>query len=75
MRARGLGKAIAQHNGLDHSRSSCHQLAALMMALTDFAEWFDYTDSYLSLGAQDPAVALCVEELRALHFFSRGDAD
>jgi len=46
-----------------------------MMALTDFAEWFDYTDSYLSLGAQDPAVALCVEELRALHSFSRGDAD
>src|SRR5712691_10546742 len=68
-----LGKAIAQLSGLDHSRTACHQLSALMMALTDFKEWFDYADFYISLGEQDTVVALCVEELRALHLLSRGD--
>jgi hypothetical protein len=73
--ARSLGKAIAQLSGLDHSRTSCHQLAALMIALTDFQEWFDYADFYISLGEQDAAVALCVEELRVLRLLSIGDAD
>ena len=73
--AQVLGKAIAQLGGLDHSRTSCHQLAALMMALTDFQKWFDYADFYISLGEQDTVVALCVEELRGLHLLSRGDVD
>ena len=73
--ARALGKAIAQLSGLDRSRTSCYQLAALMMALTDFQEWYDYADFYVSLGEQEPAVALCVEELRTLHLLSREDAD
>jgi hypothetical protein len=71
--ARVLGKALAQLGGLEYSRTACHQLSALMMALTDFKEWFDYADFYISLGEQDPAVALCVEELRALHLLSSED--
>jgi hypothetical protein len=73
--ARALGKAIAQLSGLDHSRTFCHQLAALMMALTDFQEWYDYADFYISLGANDPAESTCLEELRALQLLSRGDKD
>ena len=73
--ARVLGKAIAQLGGLEHSRTGCHQLAALMMALTDFQEWYDYADFYISLGEQHPSVALCVEELQICISFSREDAD
>jgi hypothetical protein len=73
--ARVLGKVIAQLSGLDRSRTSCHQLAALMMALTDFQAWYDYADFYLSLRANDPAEATCLEELRALHRLSTGDED
>src|SRR4030095_3860339 len=70
--ARVLGKALAQLAALEHSRTSCHQLAALMMALTDFQEWYNYGNFYISLGEQDPTVALCREELRALHLLSIG---
>jgi hypothetical protein len=73
--ARVLGKAIAQLSRLDHSRTACHQLAALKMALTDFQEWYDYADFYISLRANDPAEATCLEELRALHLLSRENED
>jgi hypothetical protein len=73
--ARGLGKALARFTDLDHSRTGCHQMAALMMALTDFQQWFDYADFYLSLGPDDPAVAMCLEELQTLHLLSRKDQD
>jgi hypothetical protein len=46
-----------------------------MMALTDFQEWFDYSDFYISLGPVDPAVATCLEELRVLYLLSRKDED
>ena|SRR6266516_2610713 len=68
--ARVLGKALAQLAVLEHSRTSCHQLAALMMALTDFQEWYDYADFYISLRANGPAEAACLEELRAFHLLS-----
>ncbi len=67
---RVFGKALARLSDLEHSRTGCHQIAALMMALTDFQEWYDYADFYVSLGPDDPVLASCLEELRALHLFS-----
>ena len=72
---RVLGKALARCSELDHSRTSCHQIVALMMALTDLQEWFDYADFYISLGPDDPAVATCLEELRDLHLLSKDDGN
>src|SRR5690349_10659270 len=72
---RVLGKALARFTDLDHSRTGCHQIAALIMALTDFQEWFDYADFYISFGSDDPAVATCLEELQALHLRSTKDED
>jgi hypothetical protein len=65
--ARVLGKALARLSDLEHSRTGCHQIAALMMALTDFQEWYDYSDFYISLGPDDPAVATCLKGLQSLH--------
>jgi hypothetical protein len=72
---RVLGKALAQLAALEYSRTGCHQLAALIMAFTDFQEWFDYADFYISLGPDDPAVATCLDGLRALHLLSKEDED
>jgi hypothetical protein len=72
---RVLGKALARFSELDHSRTGCHQIAALMMALTDFQKWYDYSDFYISLGPDDLAVATCLEELRSLHLLSREDGE
>ena len=58
--ARVLGKALARLHDLEHSRTGCHQIAALMMALTDFQNWYDYADCYSSLGPDDPAVVTCL---------------
>ena|SRR5215813_4622225 len=73
--ARVLGKALARLSGLEHSRTGCHQIAALMMALTDFQEWLDYADFYLSFGPDDPAVVTCLEYLRALHLHPKDAQD
>jgi hypothetical protein len=72
---RVLGKALARQSDLEHSRTGCHQIAALMMALTDFQHWYDYADFYLSLGPDDPMVATCLQELRALHLLAKDDDD
>jgi hypothetical protein len=65
--ARVLGKALAQHYALDASRTACHKLAALLTALTDFREWYDYADFYVSFDAGSPAVTACLRELRRLN--------
>lgn len=64
--ARVLGKALAKHFGLDTSRTACEKLAALMMALTGFETFFTYSDFYISLAAEDPAVADCLRELQGI---------
>jgi hypothetical protein len=64
---RVLGKALARLSDLEHSRTGCHQIAALMMALSDFQQWCDHFDFYISLGPDDPTLASCLEELRVLH--------
>jgi hypothetical protein len=70
-----FGKAIAQFRGLEHSRTGCHQLATLMMALTDFQKWFDYADVYLYFGSTGSSRCSLVEELRVMHLFPREDED
>jgi len=69
-RPRVLGKALSRLSDFEHSRTGCHQIAALIMALTDFQEWYDYADFYVSLGPDDPALARCLEELRDPHLLS-----
>ena len=64
--ARVLGRALARQYGLRDSRTACHRLAAFIMALTDFREEYDYSDFYVSLGTDDPAVGQCIRELQAL---------
>jgi len=63
---RVLGKAVARFSDLEHSRTGCHQIAALMMALTDFQHLYDYLDFYISLGPDDPTLASCLKELQSL---------
>ena len=65
--ARVLGKALAQQYALDASRTACHKLAALLTALTDFREWYDYADFYVSFDAEEPAVTACLRELQGLN--------
>lgn len=64
--ARVLGNALAQRFDLEQSRTSCHMLAALMMALTNFDETHDYLDFYVSLAAEDPAVVSCLHDLQGI---------
>jgi hypothetical protein len=66
--ARVLGKALAQQYALDASRTACHKLAALLTALTDFREWYDYLDFYVSFDDEEPAVTACLRELRERNF-------
>ncbi len=65
--ARVLGKALAQQYALDASRTACHKLAALLTALTDFREWYDYADFYIAFDVDEPAVTACLRELRGLN--------
>jgi hypothetical protein len=65
--ARVLGKALAQHYALDASRTACHKLAALLTALTDFREWYDYADFYVAFDVDEPAVTACLRELQGLN--------
>ena len=44
-----LDKALTRRLALETSRSACSKLAALMMALTDFREWYSYSDFYIPL--------------------------
>lgn len=69
--ARVLGNALAQRFDLEQSRTSCHMLAALMMALTNFDETYDYLDFYVSLAAEDPAVVSCLHDLQGISGIDR----
>ena len=69
--ARVLGSALAQRFDLEQSRTSCHMLAALMMALTNFDETYDYLDFYVSLAAEDPAVVSCLHDLQGISGIDR----
>jgi len=66
--ARVLGKALAKQFGLETSRTACEKLAALMMGLTGFESFFGYSDFYVTLAAEDPAVAECLQELQGINF-------
>jgi hypothetical protein len=61
-----LGRALARRFGLESSRTACHKLAALMMALTDFHEGYNYLDFYISFRAEDDKLADCLRELETL---------
>ena len=65
--ARVLRKALAKQYALETSRTACHKLAALLTALTDFREWYDYADFYVSFDAEEPAVTACLRELQGLN--------
>jgi hypothetical protein len=65
--ARVLGKALAEQFALATSRTACHKLAAFLTALTDFWEWYDYLDFYVSFDEEEPAVTTCLRELRELN--------
>ena len=65
--ARVLGKALAEYYALATSRTACHKLATFLTALTDFREWYDYLDFYVSFDEEEPAVTTCLRELQALN--------
>jgi hypothetical protein len=64
-----LGKALAKQYALETSRTACHHLAALLTPLTDFREWYDYADFYVSFDAEEPAVTACLRELQGLNLW------